>query len=139
VGTVALMVELSVLLLKERFFPSPTVVPSRAVGAAQGLAPEQSELVESLARACRVVFRWCWRGASCLERTQAVAEILRRRGIPAEIRCGVSRCDDKVFSAHAWLAVGGTVLVGPALTEEVTFRPVGECAKLLQREGELGR
>lgn len=138
-GTVALIVELSIRLLKEHVSPSPTVAPSRPVGAVQQLTPEQRKLVESLARACRVVFRWCWRGASCLERTQAVAAILRRRGIPAEIRCGVSRCDDKVFSAHAWLAVGGTVLVGPALTEEVTFRPVGECAKLLQREGELGR
>ena len=134
-GTVGLVVELSLLLLKQRFFPSPTVAPSEIHGVVRQLNPEQSKLLESLDRASRVVFRWWWRRSSCLERTQAVAEILHRREIPAVVRYGVSRCDGEAFTAHAWLTVGGVVVVGPALSEEVTFRPVGEAVRLRRREG----
>ncbi len=138
-GTLGLIVELSLRLLKERLSPSPTVAPSGAHRVVQQLDPEQSRLLESLDRASRVVFRWWWRGSSCLERTQAVAEILRRRGVIAVVRYGVSRCDGEAFTAHAWLTVGGAVVVGPALSEEMTFRPVGGDARLRRREGGLIR
>jgi hypothetical protein len=135
VGTIALIAELSLLLLKERFSPSPLVAPSGAVGVAQQLNPEQSKLLKSLDRACRFVFRWWWRGSSCLERTQAVREILRRRGIRSTVRFGISRCEGEVFTAHAWLTVGKAIVVGPALSDEVTFRPLRDLPDYCEGKG----
>ena len=53
----------------------------------------------------------------CLPRALALQRLLRRRGIPASLRIGVSR-DGGRFAAHAWIEVAGTPLGEPAAVEE---------------------
>jgi hypothetical protein len=47
--------------------------------------------------------------SNCLERSVTLWWLLRRRGIPADLRIGV-RKDSGSFEAHAWVEVNGTVL-----------------------------
>lgn len=46
---------------------------------------------------------------NCLEQSLTLWWLLRRRGIPADLRIGV-RKDAASFEAHAWVESGGTVL-----------------------------
>jgi transglutaminase-like putative cysteine protease len=73
-------------------------VDSAALTAAQRLA--------WLARA--IGARSPWR-TSCLRQALAVWLLLRRRGLPAEIRIGVVRRDPP-FQAHAWVELGDVAL-----------------------------
>ena len=47
-------------------------------------------------------------GGTCLTQSLALARMLRRRGIAAEVRVGV-RTDDG-FHAHAWVEVNGVAI-----------------------------
>lgn len=53
------------------------------------------------------------RRALCLEQSLTMFLLLRRRGVPAELRLGVQ---PRPFRAHAWIEAGG--------------RPIGESASL---------
>jgi hypothetical protein len=53
------------------------------------------------------------RRALCLEQSLTMFLLLRRRGVPAELRLGVQ---PRPFRAHAWVEAGG--------------RPIGESASL---------
>jgi hypothetical protein len=44
-------------------------------------------------------------GGSCLSKSVALAWMLRRRGVPAEIRIGVRTAGE--FEAHAWVEASG--------------------------------
>lgn len=50
------------------------------------------------------------RRALCLEQSLALAWLLRRRGVPAELRIGVQ---PRPFYAHAWVEVDGRPLNEP--------------------------
>lgn len=56
--------------------------------------------------------------ASCLTQAMAGREMLERRGVESEIRLGVKR--EKGFQAHAWLVVGGRILLGGGAAEGYT-------------------
>ncbi len=58
----------------------------------------------------RIAARVPWR-TTCLVRALAGSLLLWRRGTPATIRFGVNRADAG-FSAHAWLLVGDTIVLG---------------------------
>jgi len=51
--------------------------------------------------------------ANCLKRSLVIWGLLRRRGIPAELRIGVNN-GEKIFQAHAWVESMGVVLAEPA-------------------------
>lgn len=66
-------------------------------------------------RVARFAPRVPWR-TSCLVQAVAGCLLLRRRGIAATIRLGVKK-DGGVLSAHAWLMVGGQVVLGGQAAE----------------------
>jgi len=49
--------------------------------------------------------------AVCLPRALAAQAMLRRRGIASRLCLGVAR-EDRSLSAHAWVEIGGQVIVG---------------------------
>lgn len=49
-------------------------------------------------------------GARCLPRSLLLCHLLRHRGIPTEIRLGVSKLADGNLSAHAWVELDGLPL-----------------------------
>lgn len=58
------------------------------------------------ARWIGVAARYCPGGASCLVRSLALAGLLRRHGIAAELRLGVARTAPGL-EAHAWVELDG--------------------------------
>jgi hypothetical protein len=65
-----------------------------------------------------------WMRAACLPRALAAQAMLRRRGITSRLCLGVAR-ESEELSAHAWLELGQTVVVGvdqvPKFTRLVEF------------------
>ena len=49
-------------------------------------------------------------GAPCLPRSLVLWHLLRNRGIPTEIRLGVTKLADGSLSAHAWIELEGLPL-----------------------------
>jgi hypothetical protein len=52
----------------------------------------------------------CYPNTTCLKKSLILLRLLRKRGIPAELRLGVRKVDDD-FSAHAWIACAGRTLL----------------------------
>ena len=80
-----------------RRVPKPAVTPERiawAIGHAGG----------------------CWGNATCLARALAAQRMLRRRGVASRVSIGVVGGERQGATssliAHAWLEVGGRILVG---------------------------
>lgn len=53
-----------------------------------------------------IAMRYCPGSRKCLERSVALHALLRRAGIPSELRIGIGTTDPKV-EAHAWIEVAG--------------------------------
>jgi hypothetical protein len=63
--------------------------------------------------------------SSCLAQALAARILLRRQGLPCEIRIGVNRTSRGDIEAHAWLASEGQVVLGVAEPKYAPFpRPV---------------
>ncbi|HSE03286.1 MAG TPA: lasso peptide biosynthesis B2 protein [Methylomirabilota bacterium] len=74
------------------------------------LAPTSPECIAStVTRASRAV-----PGATCLTQALAASVLLARRGHPGRVRVGVTRSDDGVLLAHAWVESEGRVVLGGA-------------------------
>jgi transglutaminase-like putative cysteine protease len=59
-------------------------------------------------------------GGTCLARSIVLVSLLKRRGIPAELRIGVRKTEGG-FEAHAWVEAAGTILNdGPDIAERFT-------------------
>ncbi len=89
--------------LKARGF-GPTVARWRRLGeraAGPGLAPDE---VERAAYHVAVAAAFFPGRAVCLEQSLALYVLLRRRGVPAELRLGVQVYP---FYAHAWVELDG--------------------------------
>lgn len=72
----------------------------------------------------------CYPHATCLKKSLILLRLLRKRGIPAELRLGVRKVDGD-FSAHAWIeSAGRTLLDGGTAhlysTLPLKSRPVAE-------------
>ncbi|MGH9690435.1 MAG: lasso peptide biosynthesis B2 protein [Candidatus Acidiferrales bacterium] len=65
-----------------------------------------------IARTLAATERHLFFRANCLERSLALWWLLRRRGIPAELRIGGRKENDQ-FEAHAWVEWNGAVLSEP--------------------------
>ena len=61
-----------------------------------------------IGRAARLVeaVTACYPAATCLKKSLILFRLLRKRGIPAELRLGVRKVDDE-FSSHAWIECAG--------------------------------
>jgi hypothetical protein len=59
---------------------------------------------------------------NCLEQSLVLWWLLRRRGIPADLRIGV-RKDEGNFQAHAWVEAGGAIL-SESGDEHIHFVPL---------------
>jgi transglutaminase-like putative cysteine protease len=58
-----------------------------------------------LGRLARIAGRYVPTNGSCLRQSLLVWWLLRRKGVPAELRIGVRTQEG--FTAHAWVEVGG--------------------------------
>jgi hypothetical protein len=59
---------------------------------------------------------------TCLHRSLTLWWLLRRRGIPADVRLGVRKADGR-FDAHAWVTCGGRV-VNDEADVELRYQPL---------------
>jgi transglutaminase superfamily protein len=88
----------------------------RTVGTAAPLDSVARIAQMELAVASHLPFR-----TNCLEQSLVLLWLLRRRGIPAELRIG-ARKESNRFQAHAWVEFDGTVL-NDAGAEHLHFVP----------------
>lgn len=90
-------------------------------------SPSAIESARAMARLGETAARHLPIRSNCLERSLALVLLLRRRGIPAELRMGARKCEGR-FEAHAWVAMNETVLTedGGAHAE---FSPFPEIAR----------
>ena len=83
------------------------------------LAEQQTtELVTAIARACRFYPK----SAACLQRSVALAWMLRKRGIAADLKIGVRQFP---FLSHAWVEVAGKIINDVEQVRE-TYAPLHE-------------
>lgn len=65
--------------------------------------------------------------ATCLARALVAQALLRRRGLPAELRIGVARGGGRALDAHAWVESGGRIVLGGDELDRYTpLRPASE-------------
>ena len=117
---VVLAEELARARIRTRFLPTrklrASISPSESVQTPQeGAArlhnrPQLATLHRVRRLLPAVAKRVPWR-AMCLEQALAGEAILKCVGIPCTIRLGVA-LDDGDFAAHAWLEVGGRIVLG---------------------------
>jgi hypothetical protein len=65
----------------------------------------------------------CYPHATCLKRSLILLRLLRKRGIPAELRLGVRKVDDD-FSAHAWIECAGRTLLDGGIAHLYSTLPL---------------
>jgi hypothetical protein len=93
-----------------------------------GADAEQVGAGEPLERVLRAVRRVSARlsRTTCLGRALTAWVMLRKRGIHAVVRLGVSKAPENGFGAHAWLEYGGRAVLGePEAGQYVAFRGIG--------------
>jgi Transglutaminase-like superfamily len=71
-----------------------------------------SERTQLTARMVNAAVRHAWRASTCLEKSLALFWLLRRQGIPSELRIGSRKLDGR-FEAHAWVEREGVALNEP--------------------------
>lgn len=118
VGTLALL-PLTVALLRVLGFrrTQALLVPQAPPG------PPRCDLARAqmLARIVHGAAPWSPFPASCLPRALILVRLLRRQGLPAELRVGVDKPGGE-FSAHAWVEHGGMPLAEPE-SSALAFAP----------------
>ena len=80
-----------------------------ATKSEKGLDSKQLGLAQEIARLERSAVRHLILPTNCLEQSMTLLWMLRRRGMPAELRFGARKEEGK-FEAHAWVELGGVVL-----------------------------
>jgi hypothetical protein len=100
------------------------VLPFRVVlGIVKAVAPGDGPRAAARPRASREEAELALWGAAaagravlrrnpCLPRALAALILLRRRGVPAELRIGVARDEGGALKAHAWVESEGAVVAG---------------------------
>lgn len=74
------------------------------------------DLCERVCAAVDMACIWYWKEALCLQRSAAMACLLRRYGVRAELVIGAQQMP---FKAHAWVEVGGRVVNDKAYVPEM--------------------
>lgn len=86
------------------FLPKIQTLHSEGTHAVAGSADRLAYLVE-------VASRHHFLQPTCLEKALILSRILRKRGQEADLRIGTSTKNGK-FEAHAWVELGGQVILG---------------------------
>lgn len=74
--------------------------------------------LEALSRLAEAVFRRYPLRLTCLKRTLILSALLRRRGVPVNLKIGVAKTAD-MLHAHAWLEQNGRpFLEDPAVSQQ---------------------
>jgi Transglutaminase-like superfamily len=94
--------------LLERFAPA---------GTTSLRAADSNRFPQEIARLTRSTARSLPFACNCLDRSLALCWMLRRRGIPAQLRMG-ARKDGTQLKAHAWVESDGTALNDPEAEHE---------------------
>jgi hypothetical protein len=71
--------------------------------------PQEREEVQVTCRMVRAAVRYSLSQYTCLEESLTLWYLLRKQGIPACLRIGVRKENEK-FEAHAWVEYGGEAL-----------------------------
>jgi len=74
--------------------------------------PRDTVRTQLTVRMVNAAVRHAWRASTCLEKSLALFWLLRRQGIPSELRIGARKLDGK-FEAHAWVEREGVALNEP--------------------------
>lgn len=77
-----------------------------------GTGLESHEEVQAACRMVRAALRYSFAQFSCLEESLTLWYLLRKQGIPACLRIGV-RKENERFEAHAWVELRGEALNQP--------------------------
>ena len=99
---------LAVASLRVRLVPFSRLVRSAARPLPTVPAAPEVDRLRRVTEA--VAFRMPFR-AKCLEQALALRSMLRRRGIASVLHYGI-RNDGSGLSAHAWLTIGGKIVIG---------------------------
>lgn len=75
-----------------------------------------SDAVERICAAVDMACIWYWKEALCLQRSSALACLLKRYGVPAQMVIGAQQMP---FKAHAWVEVDGRVVNDKSYTPEL--------------------
>jgi hypothetical protein len=86
----------------ESRLPRPSSVGFHRAGDPSDTARRAARMVDAAAREGL-------RSGTCLERSLVLWWLLRRRGIPAELRIGALK-NASIFEAHAWVELDGAVI-----------------------------
>jgi hypothetical protein len=60
----------------------------------------------------------------CLTQALTVQLLLRRKGIPTQLRIGVMKDEEKNLQAHAWVESEGDVVIGGPRSELKKYKPL---------------
>jgi hypothetical protein len=82
----------------------------RLIGGLNAGGSAAEDLIEATVNSVCTAAAFYPRRALCLEQSLALTWLLRRRGVPAELRIGVQA---RPFYAHAWVEVDGRALNEP--------------------------
>lgn len=80
-----------------------------SAGAASSVSASAQASAERLGQLIDIASRHGLYRATCLRRSLALWWLLRRRGLPVELRIGVARAKEQV-QAHAWIELAGRVI-----------------------------
>jgi hypothetical protein len=89
----------------ERLFRCPVTASE------QSLSPEKVLSAKKVSWAVRAVSRYV-PSATCLAQALTLQALLSQMGIHSALELGVTRNDESGFTAHAWVEIDGTVIIG---------------------------
>lgn len=78
--------------------------------------PLSHDALERVCAAVDMACIWYWKEALCLQRSAALACLLKRYGVPAQMVIGAQQMP---FKAHAWVEVDGHVVNDKSYTPEL--------------------
>jgi hypothetical protein len=81
-----------------------------------GKKPAARDSVERICAAIDMACIWYWKEALCLQRSAAMAYLLKKLGVPAQLVIGARQMP---FRAHAWVEVDGRVVNDKPYTPEM--------------------
>ena len=107
---IALILEALWMLLKSDVlatFGYSTLCQQMNLGVAGNADPNAENTIAEVAIAVHRASRCYPRSPACLQRSVALASMLRKRGIAADLKIGVQQIP---FASHAWVEVAGRII-----------------------------
>ncbi|NIK66666.1 MULTISPECIES: lasso peptide biosynthesis B2 protein [unclassified Paenibacillus] len=90
---------------------------------------EETELIQNIARAVRIMSRYTLWESKCLVMAIACMNMLEKRRIESTLYLGTMKNNEGTMSAHAWLRTGPHVVTGAEIMDRYTV--VGIFGKML--------